>query len=209
VLIDGSLVKSGRLPLAVYASIVTQLIHRVYGVTYTVCTGISLGMPELTPGAMERQCAVASRLTESYSACLSAAYDVQPHADEGSYGYPYSRYSPADYYRPDYRAASATSSSSSSSYLSDTAAPAAAAARRYLTGGGRVGVTVDSRQQMTAGISVVNRDAKENRVCGVCGDKALGYNFDAISCESCKAFFRRNAPKGLVSRSTITPLAVC
>lgn len=27
----------------------------------------------------------------------------------------------------------------------------------------------------------------------VCGDKALGYNFNAITCESCKAFFRRNA----------------
>ncbi|KAJ8307684.1 hypothetical protein KUTeg_014765, partial [Tegillarca granosa] len=31
--------------------------------------------------------------------------------------------------------------------------------------------------------------------CGVCGDKALGYNFDAVTCESCKAFFRRNALK--------------
>ncbi|CAG5116546.1 unnamed protein product, partial [Candidula unifasciata] len=31
--------------------------------------------------------------------------------------------------------------------------------------------------------------------CGVCGDRALGYNFDAVSCESCKAFFRRNALK--------------
>ncbi|OAF69268.1 1,25-dihydroxyvitamin D3 receptor [Intoshia linei] len=39
----------------------------------------------------------------------------------------------------------------------------------------------------------------KNKVCGVCGDRALGYNFDAISCESCKAFFRRNAPKGLES----------
>ncbi|XP_067938188.1 vitamin D3 receptor-like isoform X2 [Watersipora subatra] len=38
---------------------------------------------------------------------------------------------------------------------------------------------------------------KEDKYCGVCGDRALGYNFDAISCESCKAFFRRNAPKGL------------
>lgn len=41
---------------------------------------------------------------------------------------------------------------------------------------------------------------KEQKTCGVCGDKALGYNFDAVSCESCKAFFRRNALKGVVSR---------
>lgn len=34
-----------------------------------------------------------------------------------------------------------------------------------------------------------------NKLCGVCGDKALGYNFNAITCESCKAFFRRNALK--------------
>jgi hypothetical protein len=45
------------------------------------------------------------------------------------------------------------------------------------------------------------RKNKEDKVCGVCGDRALGYNFDAISCESCKAFFRRNAPKGLVCRT--------
>ncbi|XP_025094706.1 nuclear hormone receptor HR96-like isoform X4 [Pomacea canaliculata] len=44
---------------------------------------------------------------------------------------------------------------------------------------------------------VKTRKNKEDKYCGVCGDRALGYNFDAISCESCKAFFRRNAPKGL------------
>lgn len=32
-----------------------------------------------------------------------------------------------------------------------------------------------------------------SKICGVCGDKALGYNFNALTCESCKAFFRRNA----------------
>ncbi|XP_067135823.1 nuclear hormone receptor HR96-like [Centruroides vittatus] len=36
---------------------------------------------------------------------------------------------------------------------------------------------------------------KMSKVCGVCGDKALGFNFSAITCESCKAFFRRNALK--------------
>lgn len=32
-------------------------------------------------------------------------------------------------------------------------------------------------------------------ICRVCNDVALGYNFDAVTCESCKAFFRRNALK--------------
>lgn len=32
-----------------------------------------------------------------------------------------------------------------------------------------------------------------DKICGVCGDKALGHNFCAVTCESCKAFFRRNA----------------
>lgn len=34
-----------------------------------------------------------------------------------------------------------------------------------------------------------------NKTCLVCGDKALAHNFDVITCESCKAFFRRNALK--------------
>ncbi|KAK7110569.1 nuclear hormone receptor family member nhr-8-like [Littorina saxatilis] len=33
------------------------------------------------------------------------------------------------------------------------------------------------------------------KICLVCGDKALAHNFDVITCESCKAFFRRNALK--------------
>ncbi|KAL3110064.1 hypothetical protein niasHT_015667 [Heterodera trifolii] len=33
------------------------------------------------------------------------------------------------------------------------------------------------------------------KICRVCGDKAYSYNFNVITCESCKAFFRRNANK--------------
>ena len=41
---------------------------------------------------------------------------------------------------------------------------------------------------------------KHSKTCGVCGDRALGYNFNAVTCESCKAFFRRNAFKETVSQ---------
>ncbi|CAL1542719.1 unnamed protein product, partial [Lymnaea stagnalis] len=42
--------------------------------------------------------------------------------------------------------------------------------------------------------------SKKDKLCLVCGDKALGYNFNAVSCESCKAFFRRNAHKTIRGR---------
>uniref|UniRef100_A0A1E1X4I4 Putative nuclear hormone receptor 48 n=1 Tax=Amblyomma aureolatum TaxID=187763 RepID=A0A1E1X4I4_9ACAR len=38
-------------------------------------------------------------------------------------------------------------------------------------------------------------ERSELKFCGVCGDKAFGFNFGALTCESCKAFFRRNAIK--------------
>ncbi|CAF1259043.1 unnamed protein product [Rotaria sordida] len=38
-----------------------------------------------------------------------------------------------------------------------------------------------------------NKRHKLLLTCVVCNGDAHGYNFDAISCESCKAFFRRNA----------------
>ena len=42
-------------------------------------------------------------------------------------------------------------------------------------------------------------------VCVVCGASAYGYNFDRITCESCKAFFRRNALKNAVSQPRDVP----
>ena len=49
----------------------------------------------------------------------------------------------------------------------------------------------------------VKNGEKSPKVCAVCGDKALGYNFNAVTCESCKAFFRRNALKDKVSIFTV------
>jgi hypothetical protein len=35
-------------------------------------------------------------------------------------------------------------------------------------------------------------------ICVICGDHAIGFNYDALTCASCKAFFRRNAQYRLV-----------
>ncbi len=37
------------------------------------------------------------------------------------------------------------------------------------------------------------RKKPEGLICSICSGTAHGYNFDTITCESCKAFFRRNA----------------
>lgn len=34
---------------------------------------------------------------------------------------------------------------------------------------------------------------KRIKICLICGDKANGFNFNVLTCESCKSFFRRNA----------------
>ncbi|XP_051259450.1 nuclear receptor subfamily 1 group I member 2 isoform X1 [Dicentrarchus labrax] len=35
------------------------------------------------------------------------------------------------------------------------------------------------------------KEDEESRACGVCGDLAKGYHFNALTCEGCKGFFRR------------------
>ena len=35
-------------------------------------------------------------------------------------------------------------------------------------------------------------------ICVICGDKAIGSNYDAFTCAPCKIFFRRNAFQNLV-----------
>lgn len=50
--------------------------------------------------------------------------------------------------------------------------------------------------------SMNNRRKNEGLICSICQGPAHGYNFDAITCESCKAFFRRNALKSEVKQTT-------
>jgi len=54
-------------------------------------------------------------------------------------------------------------------------------------------VPLKSLRTETMSMSAVTQ--VKDKCCHVCGDRALGYNFNAVSCESCKAFFRRNAFK--------------
>ncbi|CAF0803882.1 unnamed protein product [Didymodactylos carnosus] len=51
--------------------------------------------------------------------------------------------------------------------------------------------TVDVQNRTTTTSTIKSK--KGNFVCVVCGGKALGYNYDAITCGSCKSFFNRNA----------------
>ncbi|XP_034255825.1 nuclear hormone receptor HR96 isoform X2 [Thrips palmi] len=54
----------------------------------------------------------------------------------------------------------------------------------------------DSSELLDDGVQVKTEGgSNSSKVCSVCGDLALGYNFNALTCESCKAFFRRNALK--------------
>ncbi|CAF1616567.1 unnamed protein product [Adineta ricciae] len=42
------------------------------------------------------------------------------------------------------------------------------------------------------------RKKSTDLVCVICGDRAIGFNYDAVSCNSCKEFFRRNAHHPIV-----------
>ncbi|XP_053671778.1 nuclear hormone receptor HR96 [Anopheles nili] len=53
-------------------------------------------------------------------------------------------------------------------------------------------VTMES-DAIPDGEAMAANGGTSSKICSVCGDKALGYNFNAVTCESCKAFFRRNA----------------
>uniref|UniRef100_A0A0A9Z6M8 Nuclear hormone receptor HR96 n=2 Tax=Lygus hesperus TaxID=30085 RepID=A0A0A9Z6M8_LYGHE len=67
-------------------------------------------------------------------------------------------------------------------------------------------------QQVKTMDNADDRKYSDSKICAVCGDTALGNNFNAITCESCKAFFRRNALKNkelqcpFQEECTITPI---
>ena len=46
-------------------------------------------------------------------------------------------------------------------------------------------------RQVTTGKKMAKSDMK----CEVCGDRTLGYHYNAISCEGCKGFFKRTITK--------------
>jgi hypothetical protein len=56
-------------------------------------------------------------------------------------------------------------------------------------------ISNNNYQQQQQQRLVVGRKKNEGLICSICQGPAHGYNFDAITCESCKAFFRRNALK--------------
>ena len=53
----------------------------------------------------------------------------------------------------------------------------------------------DSKAEQSPGTMRKKHRLLGDRICRVCGDKAVAHNFDVITCESCKTFFRRNARK--------------
>ncbi len=56
------------------------------------------------------------------------------------------------------------------------------------------------QQQQQQQRLLVGRKKNDGLICSICQGPAHGYNFDAITCESCKAFFRRNALKSNVGK---------
>ena len=70
----------------------------------------------------------------------------------------------------------------------------------------KVFITFQEEKQLSpdSAVGPMLGNQKKDKTCLVCGDKALGYNFNAVSCESCKAFFRRNAHKVSLKTTKMT-----
>lgn len=62
--------------------------------------------------------------------------------------------------------------------------------------GSIVSIPLMKRSRMGHGARVKGQD----ELCVVCGDKASGYHYNALTCEGCKGFFRRSVTKKAVYR---------
>ncbi|XP_029450951.1 vitamin D3 receptor isoform X2 [Rhinatrema bivittatum] len=62
--------------------------------------------------------------------------------------------------------------------------------------------TEEAMDPMASSSSMADMDVEFDRnvprVCGVCGDRATGFHFNAMTCEGCKGFFRRSMKRKAV-----------
>ncbi|KAF7199531.1 nuclear receptor subfamily 1, group H, member 5 [Nothobranchius furzeri] len=61
-------------------------------------------------------------------------------------------------------------------------------------GFGGVGLPLSRRSRVGSG----GKSRGQDELCVVCGDKASGYHYNALTCEGCKGFFRRSVTKKAV-----------
>nr|XP_019944675.1 PREDICTED: bile acid receptor-like isoform X2 [Paralichthys olivaceus]XP_019944676.1 PREDICTED: bile acid receptor-like isoform X2 [Paralichthys olivaceus] len=59
---------------------------------------------------------------------------------------------------------------------------------------GAVGLPLGRRSRLGSG----GKSRGQDELCVVCGDKASGYHYNALTCEGCKGFFRRSVTKKAV-----------